>query len=237
MSRPTRSNPEHPTRTNGLVDFSLLAEAPYGAFAVDSSRTVLFWNRSAERILGHETEEVMGLLCCRVLRGVNEDRTPSICAEGCPSRRYARGLQPPPVVHLTARCACGKDKPITITPLVVPQAGGAGPVVVNLFHEWDETTRSGSINGAVWATTADETSSGQRTVSTSETSIQERNPLTAREVAVLRLIALDNGTREIADVLNLSPHTVRNYVRNAREKLRARSQLSVVLIAQRRGLL
>ena len=93
------------------------------------------------------------------------------------------------------------------------------------------------MNGAVRAATADETSSGARAVSTSETSIQENNPLTAREVEVLRLIALDNGTGEIADVLNLSPHTVRNYVRNAREKLRARSQLSAVLIAQRRGLL
>ena len=145
--------------------------------------------------------------------------------------------QYPSVVHLTARCASGQEKPITITPLVVSWAGGAGPVLVNLFHEWGENAGAGSMNGAVRAATADETSSGARAVSTSETSIQENNPLTAREVEVLRLIALDNGTGEIADVLNLSPHTVRNYVRNAREKLRARSQLSAVLIAQRRGLL
>ena len=222
---------------NGLVDFSLLSEAPYGAFAVDSSRTILFWNRSAERILGYVTEEVMGLRCCRVLRGLDEDRALTICAEGCPSRRYARGRQYPSVVHLTARCANGQDKPITITPLVVSRADGAGPVLVNLFHEWDENAGAVSMKGAVRAATADETSSGHRTVSATETSIQENNPLTARELDVLRLMALDMETGEIAGELGLSYHTVRNYVRSAREKLQANSKLSAVLIAQQRGLL
>ena len=215
----------------------MLTEAPYGAFAVDSSRTILFWNRSAERILGHETDEVMGLLCCHVLQGLDENRTPPTCADECPSRSYARGRQFPSVVHLTARCASGLGKPITITPLVVPRAGGAGPVLVNLFHEWSENAGSGSVTGAVEVATADETSSGARTVSATETSIHENSALTDREVEVLRLMALDKGMGEIADILNLSPHTVRNYIRNAREKLRARSKLSAVLIAQRRGLL
>ena len=44
-------------------------------------------------------------------------------------------------------------------------------------------------------------------------------------------------TAEIVDHMNLSRHTVRNYIRSAREKLGAKSKLSVVLTAQRLGLI
>lgn len=61
--------------------------------------------------------------------------------------------------------------------------------------------------------------------------------LTAREIEVLRLMGLDKGTEQIAVELDLSYHTVRNYIRNAREKLGANTKLSAVLIAQNRGLI
>lgn len=60
--------------------------------------------------------------------------------------------------------------------------------------------------------------------------------LTIREFEVLLLLSQDMDTAEIVDHLNLSRHTVHNYIRNAREKLGAKSKLSAVLTAQRLGL-
>ncbi len=60
--------------------------------------------------------------------------------------------------------------------------------------------------------------------------------LTVREFEVLLLLSQDMDTAEVVDHLNLSRHTVHNYIRNAREKLGAKSKLSAVLAAQRLGL-
>jgi DNA-binding CsgD family transcriptional regulator len=62
-------------------------------------------------------------------------------------------------------------------------------------------------------------------------------PLSIREVEVLRLLALGLEIGEIAADLNLSSHTVLNHVRNARRKLRARNRLGAVLTALRLGLI
>lgn len=223
-------------RTNGNFDLHLLSEAPYGAYAVDMSQTILFWNRSAERILGHTADEVIGLRCCQVLQGLLENGTTLVCAKGCTAVRYARAGQFPAVTHVMARCASGQRKPITITPLIVPQTHDAQPVLVNLFHEWVDA-RTREAVGVVQGAPLRGMSSGESAAPAADPAFREVSPLTARELDVLRLLSLDMETGEIVDHLNLSHHTVRNYIRNAREKLRARSKLSAVLTAQRLGLI
>ena len=39
---------------------NFLEGAPYGAFAVDMNKTILFWNRGAERILEHKADQALG---------------------------------------------------------------------------------------------------------------------------------------------------------------------------------
>lgn len=63
------------------------------------------------------------------------------------------------------------------------------------------------------------------------------NPLTPREMDVLRLVAQAHSTREIADELFLSVNTVRNYVSSILMKLGAHSKLEAVAFALRDGLL
>ena len=65
----------------------------------------------------------------------------------------------------------------------------------------------------------------------------EAYSLTARELEVVGLLAVGLGNAEIAERLHISAHTVRNHIRNAREKLHAPTRLALVLAAQRLGLL
>jgi PAS domain S-box-containing protein len=60
--------------------------------------------------------------------------------------------------------------------------------------------------------------------------------LTAREREIVRLVALGGTGREIADELHISHDTVRTHVRNAMEKLHARSRAHLVAKALARGL-
>ena len=67
--------------------YGLLSKAPYGVYAVDMSQTILFWNRSAERILGHTADEAVGLRCYEVLQSLPESGTVPVCLQGCPAIR------------------------------------------------------------------------------------------------------------------------------------------------------
>jgi DNA-binding NarL/FixJ family response regulator len=71
-----------------------------------------------------------------------------------------------------------------------------------------------------------------RTVPTAES--QE---LTAREFEVLGLLATGHSTDGIVEELHLSPHTVRNHIRNILEKVGAHSRLEAVAVATREGLI
>src|SRR5262249_25376001 len=60
--------------------------------------------------------------------------------------------------------------------------------------------------------------------------------LTSREREIVRLVALGGTAREIGDELHISHDTVRTHVRNAMEKLHARSRAHLVAKALGRGL-
>jgi len=55
-------------------------------------------------------------------------------------------------------------------------------------------------------------------------------------VEVLRLVALGLANVEIGNQLDISSETVRNHVRNAREKLGARTKAHAVALAFQRSL-
>ena len=61
--------------------------------------------------------------------------------------------------------------------------------------------------------------------------------LTPREAEVLWLLAKGRDAQRIADDLFLSVHTVRGYIKDLRQKFRARSQLEVVAAARAQRLL
>ena len=62
-------------------------------------------------------------------------------------------------------------------------------------------------------------------------------PLSDKEVAVLREVALGRDTDEIAAILFVSPHTVRTHVKNGMRKLRARNRAHAVAVALHKGLI
>jgi DNA-binding NarL/FixJ family response regulator len=61
--------------------------------------------------------------------------------------------------------------------------------------------------------------------------------LTPREIAVLRLIALGNANKQIAEQLRISDETVKSHVTNILEKLGANDRTHAVTTALRRGII
>ncbi|MGB8866242.1 MAG: LuxR C-terminal-related transcriptional regulator, partial [Candidatus Sulfotelmatobacter sp.] len=61
--------------------------------------------------------------------------------------------------------------------------------------------------------------------------------LSAREIAVLRLIGEGNAKKQIADKLSIAETTVKNHISNILSKLGANDRAHAVTIALQRGII
>lgn len=55
-----------------------------GVYFVDTERTILYWNKSAERITGYQSDEVVGKHCYDNILNHVDSQNNSLCMGGCP---------------------------------------------------------------------------------------------------------------------------------------------------------
>ena len=222
--------------TSGDV-FRLLESAQFGAYAVTLDQTIVSWNRAAQRILGFSPEQVLGRRCYDVLAGLAPGGIFPRCLEGCPSMRALRAGEVPGAVGVRMLCASGDRKEVSVTPMVVAGRDNDAPVLVHVIHD---SSGSESAERATDSVREGLVRRGADVVSDHPAATPGSTPpatLTARELEVLRLVALGRTTPEIAHELALSSHTVLNHIRNFRRKLDAPTKLEAVLAAIRIGIL
>ena len=119
----------------GVTGLDLLDGAPYGAYAVNLTQTIRYWNPAAERITGHKTENAVGRPCYEVVRNCPTDGEAPICRDGCPSLQAIRENRIPQVCEVRMLCASGQRKKVLLTPMVVPEPLAPETLLVHLFNE------------------------------------------------------------------------------------------------------
>lgn len=214
----------------------LLSGAECGAYVVSLDQTILFWNEAAERILGHPPEAVVGRRCYEVMQGVAPGGLSPACLYGCPSVRALRAGRVPQSATMHLLANSGDRIEVSVTPMVVVDKDNQAPVLVHLFDPVSPQSQPRTPEPM----RTDFTNSGIDIVSDRPPSpalTVRRARLTPRELEILRLVSTGWGTMRIAENLSISPHTVRNHVRNLRHKLRAKTKLDAVLTAMRQGLI
>lgn len=214
---------------------SALTTASCGAYAVSVDQTIVFWNRAAERILGYPSDEVLGRRCYEVVSGLAPGGLTPECLGGCPSIRYLRaGLVPSPL-KLRVLSSSGERKWVTVTPMVVAGLLHDAPLLVHLF---EEVTSDAEPAGEPLRSTP---ASSSATLPPAQPEVPgppaETRILSRRELEVLRLMAQGWDTQRIANELGISRHTVRNHIRNLRQRLNASTKLDAVVKGIRLGIL
>jgi diguanylate cyclase (GGDEF)-like protein/PAS domain S-box-containing protein len=63
---------------------TVLEELSTGVYIVDPERRILFWNRGAEKISGHLSQDVIGRCCGETILAHCDESSDSLCGEGCP---------------------------------------------------------------------------------------------------------------------------------------------------------
>jgi PAS domain S-box-containing protein len=204
---------------------ALLTNTADGVCASGVDGRIVFWNRSAERLLGYAAREVVGKPCCDVFVG----RDPAgnrLCYQGCHVQTLVKRGEPIEHFEMATRTKAGRPVWLDISILTVPGARRDATTTVHLFRD---VTTAHEVEALV----------RERLAQAQPSAPPEGPPppeLTRREIEILRLLAAGASTRAMADRLHVSPATVRNHVQHILEKLGVHSRLEAAAYATRRGL-
>ncbi len=109
-----------------------------GVFAVDATQRIVYWNATAEQLLGYSAEQAVGRPCHRLLCGVGLDGE-HVCQTGC---EIHAGLHPagvaPPAFELLVRDASRALRRIEISTIATHDHPGTDVAIVHLFRLLDE---------------------------------------------------------------------------------------------------
>ncbi len=190
-------------------------------FVTDDKQRVRAWSNAAQRMLGYSSDQVVGQLCYDVVMGSRPDGHP-VCGTSCPVTRNARRGRGTASYPILAVARDGSPRYLDNTVLVLERPGGSFRVV-HLLRESCETPPARPA-AAVAASAS----------SVAEMPLAE--PLTRRELEVLRIFARGATLEEVACELSISTFTARNHATNIEHKLGVRNRLQMVLEGMRRGL-
>ena len=214
----------------------LLAASQDGVFAVDMSQRIVFWNKSAERLLEFRTDEVLRKRCYQVFIGSSEREAPA-CFRNCTAIISARCVQIPSARTIRFRSPSGETKWVSVTHLLLPGSKNETDSLVHILHDITEEVGPKDLLRRL----EDLLSRAPQTRDSSSLSaqkIQNSSPvLSTRELEVAGLLAQGLGTKAIAGMLVISPTTVRNHIQRILFKLGVHTRLEAVATITRQGLL
>jgi PAS domain S-box-containing protein len=217
--------------------FQSLSRTSDGAFIIDERHRIIFWNQAAENMLGYTADEVKGLQCFEILGGRDEEGR-TLCQRYCLLAIQAEQGDVIPSRDVYVRTNTGEGRWLNITTFAYPVRDKAiAQVIVHLFRDTTEQKNYQRFFESVMA--ASERLQGDDTTQAIAVTATALHPdgLTEREWQVLELLALGLGTNEIADMLIISPSTVRNHVQNVLGKLEVHSRLEAIAYAYQHGLI
>ncbi|GAB4447211.1 MAG: hypothetical protein Kow0031_29780 [Anaerolineae bacterium] len=216
--------------------FQMLANAADGAFVVNKNQHIIFWNQSAQKILGYPSNKVVGRPCYEMLRGCNE-KGQAVCHHNCRVVTTALNGNPVSDFDVVTCTQSGNMRWVNVSILTTPPAHDeVVPLIVHLFRDATQVKQQQQLVNEMFNSAHDQPSL-PATQPESSTPSPQTPQLTRRELEVLTLLAQGLSTSEISEELSISRTTVRNYVQSLLHSLQVHSRLEAVLYAQKHKLI
>lgn len=220
---------------------AMLQRTTDGAMLMNEEGIVILWNKAAERILGFRAPEVIGRPCQEVIRGETLAGHP-FCSSSCVVGHRlgcGRGVRN---FDIQTRTKGGKVIWLNVSSLPVPSRKPDRFLAAHLFRDITARKKVLGLTEELYAAVApprgrdyaaSEPLSRWATERRADTvpEIPALLPLGEREREILRGLAAGKSGKDIADLLCISPVTVRNHIQHILEKLGAHSRLQALAIA------
>lgn len=203
-----------------LAHLSAFERTSDGVYAVDYDQNIVFWNQTAERLLGYKAADVMGRKCFDVIAGGDFLGHP-FCGSDCEVIECARRGRAPANYDVRTKSAVGKGKWLNMSIVVLTGRRKRSTVTVHLFRDITAERKRRLQAPAI----AEAAPAGGDNDALAR--------LTRRETEVLQCLSAGMTTARIATELGVSPTTVRNHVEHLLSKLGVHSKLEAVVLAAR----
>ena len=208
---------QHPDPTDFLTAFETSGD---GVYAVNDDQRIVFWNDTAEHLLGYKREDVIGHKCFELIAGGDYLGHP-FCGADCEVIKCARKGRAPENYDVSTKTAEGDRRWLNISIVVLPGRRKRSTLTVHLFRDITELRRRQLRLPPALA--------GAARPQSEVNSAFAR--LTRRENEVLQLLACGLSTTQITVSLGLSQTTVRNHIEHLLSKLGVHSKLEAVVLA------
>ncbi len=110
-----------------------LAHTADGVYAVDRRQRIVFWNASAERLLGYGAAEVLGQTCDRIFCGQASSGCLE-CRTACSVAVAAKRGEPVPAYNLLSHTKDGRTRLLNVSVIVLP-ASEPSLATIHLFRD------------------------------------------------------------------------------------------------------
>ena len=206
-----------------------------GAFAVDMDLKIVHWNKAAKDILGFDKSDVTGLPCYQVLQGLDESQR-QICATFCRVARSVSRREPVANYNILTLTKDGERRWLNMSVIAHhAEYKGGSPIILHLFRNNTNKKDVDALLNKVLEVARNNNNRSSASFPAREL-IPPFDELTPREQEVLSLLVKGYGTREIAQILVISPNTVRNHIQNIFQKLHVHRRAEAVAYAIKHGL-
>ena len=211
-------------------------------FVVDSGQRIVFWNQGAERLLGYSSADIEGRHCYEIIGGRRRSGRLR-CRANCEVQRsIQRGI---PIQNADFRTRTREGKEIWVNASIVAVLWGREAFALHLLHDVSRQEETTEAMDQVLSTLKSydlwNSRRNNKWPGTEDNRLATKTPrllslLTRREVEVLSLLAAGHSNEMLAERLKISPHTVRNHIRNILRKTDLHSKAQAVGLALRNGL-
>lgn len=219
---------------------TMLERTADGVMLADETGRVVLWNKAAERLLGFRATDVIGRPCHEVMQGKTLSGHPFCAPECAVGHRLGCGGGVRNF-DIQTRAKGGKTIWLNVSSLPVPSRKKDRFLFAHLFRDIGrQATVRHLVNElhSVLSAPAECPAPVANPLSSPAVSSEDRVPdipatlpLSQREREILHHLASGERTTRMADVLCISPATVRNHVQHIFEKLGAHSRLEALAIA------
>lgn len=209
----TQQDLSRPAWKTALSAADALFDAADCVFAADANQRITFWSAASERLLGISRQQALGAPCHKLLRAC-DGAGQAFCGPACRIAQLAEGGSAPVNHRLWLDAGRRQRQQFRLIVMLAPSAHEG---LWSVFHVLHRVAAGASVKSR--ATRADAPA------------------LTARERAVLQMLAEGLPAHLISRHLCISLVTVRNHIQHILAKLEVHSKVEAVALAYRRRLI
>ena len=216
----------------------LLANSNDGVIAVGVDNKILFWNKSAQKILGYKPKEVLGKSYKEIIPATDINGNP-VCLGSYSPGNSNNGNSGVESYEIVTNSKKARKIWLNLSVFKVSSSNSEHGMSVYIFRDITRQKIYEKIIIDVISKTdiADQFGSTIASVKTVTESTNAEIKLTTREREILLLLADGHSTKSISSKLYIALSTLRKHIRNIYSKLRAHSMLQAIAVARKYDLL